>query len=115
MSTSTEENKALARSTYGAVWIQENLATVHAVLTPDFADHDRMEEATGGRWEDPQALIAIWRAAFPDVALSIADQLAKGDRVLARWRATRTNRGPFLERPPTGKRLTIRGNVAGPL
>lgn len=106
---STEANKAVVRHFYEAIWNQGDLARIDAVLAPDFVDHDPMEGATGRRGIEPKALITMWRAAFPDVALTIEDQLAEGDQVLTRWRATGTNRGSFLGRPPTGKQVTITG------
>ena len=81
---SSEANKALTRRFYEVVWNEGDLAAIDATLAPEFVDHDPMEAATGRRGPDPGTLIAIWRA-------------------------TGTNLGPFLGRPPTGKPVTITG------
>lgn len=48
-----------------------------------------------------------FRTAFPDLQLTIADEIAAGDKVVQRLTATGTHRGPFMGIPPTGKRVTM--------
>jgi steroid delta-isomerase-like uncharacterized protein len=49
--------------------------------------------------------------AFPDLHLSIEDQLVAGDRVAFRWRATGTHTGPLGAAPPTGKPIVLDGLI----
>jgi steroid delta-isomerase-like uncharacterized protein len=50
-----------------------------------------------------------YRSAFPDVAVTVDDQIAEGDRVVTRWTARGTHQGDLLGMPPTGKQATVTG------
>jgi predicted ester cyclase len=47
--------------------------------------------------------------AFPDVRVSVEDQIAEGDMVVTRWTATGTHTGELMGIPPTGRRIEISG------
>ena len=49
--------------------------------------------------------------AFPDLHLTMEDQLVQGDRVALRWRATGTHTGPLGAAPPTCKTVTLDGLI----
>jgi steroid delta-isomerase-like uncharacterized protein len=53
--------------------------------------------------------VAALRDAFPDVHITIEDQVAEGDRVVTRWTARGTHTGAFQGIPPTGKRGSMTG------
>ena len=59
--------------------------------------------------EGVKAFLRRFRAAIPDFRVSVDDLFAEGDRVAWRWTFQGTHQGPFLERPPTGKQVTIAG------
>ncbi|MBO2462640.1 ester cyclase [Actinomadura violacea] len=44
--------------------------------------------------------------AFPDVRLRIESMVAEGDRVSVRISVSATHSGPFMNIPPTGRRVT---------
>jgi len=46
-------------------------------------------------------------AAMQDLHVTIQDQVAEGDKVVTRWRATGTPQVPFAGRQPDGKRITV--------
>ena len=48
------------------------------------------------------------RAAFPDVLISVQDQIAEGDKVVTRWTAQATQQGEFMGIPPTGKQVRVK-------
>jgi predicted ester cyclase len=45
--------------------------------------------------------------AFPDLVVVVLDQLAEGDKVATRWRASGTHQGPFAGIAATGRPVTI--------
>jgi predicted ester cyclase len=51
--------------------------------------------------------VALYRAAFPDLAVAIRDQVAEGDLVMTRWEASGTHQGELLGVAPTGRRVRI--------
>jgi steroid delta-isomerase-like uncharacterized protein len=61
-----------------------------------------------GPWKD---LMAGILRAFPDLHLTIEDQLVQEDRVAFRWRATGTHTGPLGAAPATGKPVVLDGLI----
>lgn len=61
-----------------------------------------------GAWKE---LIGGLLAAFPDIRFTVEDQLAQGDRMAFRWRATGTHTGPLGTAPPTGRPVTLDGLI----
>ena len=49
--------------------------------------------------------------AFPDLRITVDDQIVAGDRVATRWTAQGTNSGPFGSMPATGRRIQISGLI----
>ena len=49
--------------------------------------------------------------AFPDLHLTIEDQLVQGDRAAFRWRASATHTEPLGAAPPTGKPVGLDGLI----
>ncbi len=53
--------------------------------------------------------VTAYRAAFPDIRVTIEDQLAEDDKVATRWTARGTHLGEFLGLAPTGDEVTVSG------
>jgi steroid delta-isomerase-like uncharacterized protein len=49
------------------------------------------------------------RQAFPDLQITVEDQIAEGDKVATRWRGRGTHQGDFLGIPSTGRPMEIAG------
>jgi steroid delta-isomerase-like uncharacterized protein len=102
-------NKALAKRLIDEAFNAGRLEVVDEVFSNDFVGHD---PALPQDMRGPAAakeLIAGYRAAFPDIRLTIEDQIAEGDRVVTRWRGTGTHRGELFGIAPTGKQATVDG------
>jgi predicted ester cyclase len=56
-----------------------------------------------------KAYIAAVRTAFPDIRFTLADLVAEGDRVAARWTLAGSQTGAFRGKPPTGDRVSVPG------
>lgn len=50
-------------------------------------------------------------AAFPDLHLTIEDQIAAGDKVATRWVAVGTNSADFGSVPATGRQVRVDGLI----
>ena len=108
---STEENKALVRREIEELFNHTgNLDVAEEVYGPYFVSHDpTMPEGIHGV-EGARQFAAGMRSAFPDLTCAIEDQVAEGDKVVSRWRATGTHQGETEEMgPPTGNRMEITG------
>jgi steroid delta-isomerase-like uncharacterized protein len=50
-------------------------------------------------------------AAFPDLRITVEDQIVSGDKVATRWTAEGTNSGAFGPVPATGRHVRINGLI----
>ena len=102
---STEQNKAIARRFYEEF---NNWEKVSSLLAPDYISY--VTGASGPLSKDQHAAMArLAMAAFPDLKLTIHEQIAEGDKVLTRLTAAGTHKGDFQGIPATGKTFSMEG------
>jgi steroid delta-isomerase-like uncharacterized protein len=53
--------------------------------------------------------VVMYRNAFPDLRITVDEQIAEGDIVVTRWTATGRNEGELMGMPATGKQATTAG------
>jgi steroid delta-isomerase-like uncharacterized protein len=106
----SEQNKTLARRGLEEVWNQGKLSTIDELVASSATYHD--PNVPGGKFTGPDGLrqfVQIYRTAFPDVRISVNDQIADGDKVVTRWTATGTQKGQLMGIAPTNKHATVTG------
>ncbi len=106
----SEQNKALARRSIEEIWNQGKLAVIDELTALNATFHD--PNVPGGKFTGPEGVkqfVQIYRAAFPDVRITINDQIAEGDKVVTRWTATGTHKGELMGIAPTNKHATVTG------
>ena len=96
---SSEANKALARRIVEEMWNTKNLNVVDEVYSPEF----------GGGHEATKQFVTAHLATFPDLHITIQDQIAENDLVATRYVMSGTQQGEFANIPPTGKQFTVTG------
>ena len=105
----TENNKAIARLLTEEVFNRGNLAVADKIIAPDFVHHDpNTKEFRSG----PEGFKRFWggyRAAFPDLHITIEQQIAEGDLVVDRWTGTGTHQAELMGIAATGKKVTLSG------
>lgn len=104
----SEENKAVSRRVLEESFNQGNLAVIDELVSADYVDHDLPPGLPDGP-EGFKQLVAMYRAAFPDVQMAIEDVVAEGDKVVIRWTARGTHQGELMGIPPTNKQVTVTG------
>ena len=103
-----EENKAIANRYYKEIWSQGKLDVIDEIFASDFVHHEPIVgEVRGPGGFKKYASILL--TAFPDVQLTIEDQIAEGDKVVTRWTCTATHKGELIGIPPTGVQVTWTG------
>jgi steroid delta-isomerase-like uncharacterized protein len=103
------ENKAIARRLLEEAFNSGNLDVVDELVAPEFVNHDAaLPEPTTGI-EATKASIAGYRDAFPDLRLTIEQQVAEGEFVTTRWSARGTHQGDLMGMAATGKQATVTG------
>jgi steroid delta-isomerase-like uncharacterized protein len=97
------------------IWIEGlnrgDVSAADASFAPDCVVHMTgvPEPLRGvGAWKDFMAVILN---AFPDLCITIEDQVVQGDRVAFRWSATGTHTGPLGAAPATGKAVAVDGLI----
>ena len=103
----SERNKAIVRRAYEDVYSRGNLAVIEELVSSDFVVHLPAEDLHGQ--DALTGFVTSLRDAFPDLEMSIDDQIADGDMVVTRWTGRGTHAGTFQGLPPTGKRATLSG------
>jgi len=100
-------NAEIDRSYVERVLNGGDLDAIDEIMAPDYVGHVAgMPDAD--RAGDKQ-LIGMLRTAFPDLHVTLEDQIVAGDRVVHRLRAEGTHRGEFQGIPATGRRVTVTG------
>jgi len=88
--------------------IYEAINTGNVALLEKFVAPDYVEHSEGFRGVEPfQQQITAFRAAFPDLHVSIDDLLTDGDRFASRTTVTGTHTGDLMGMPATGQRISV--------
>lgn len=103
---SAEDNKALVRRYLEEVWHQGNIGAVDGFLAPHYQRY-LSPTAAPLTLDGQQQRLTGFRAAFPDIQLTIEDMFAAGDRVAFRSTMRGTHQGVFQGIAPTGKQVTV--------
>src|SRR5689334_20918643 len=96
----SEQHKAIVRRFFDEVWNQQKLEVIEEIFASTIIFNGHPIERTA-----LQQIIASRRAAFPDIHVTVDDQIAEGDKVSTRrtWRAT--HQGTYRGIAPTGKHV----------
>lgn len=84
-----------------------NLAIYDELVAPDFYNHTAHDGRTPGPEGARHFFTQVLRPAFPDLRVTIHDQVAEGDQVVTRKSYQATHQGTFLGVPPTGKKVSF--------
>jgi steroid delta-isomerase-like uncharacterized protein len=88
---------------------RRNIDAVDEIYASGFVGHDpAMPEDVRGV-EGAREFYGMYQSAFPDVQITIEEQVAEGDTVATRWTARGTHQGELLGVPPSGNRVEVAG------
>jgi len=107
--SSASENKALVRRWLDEVFTGGVFSRLGEIFTQPYVLHDPSfpEEVRG--FDGIRRYVGAYRAAFPDLRVSVEDHVAEADTVATRWAARGTHRGEFLGMAPTGAEVAVSG------
>jgi len=103
----SERNKAQVRRVIEEVYNRGDLNVVDEVAASDLVIRIGSEEIRGHH--EIKRYVAGLRTGFPDLNLTIEDQIAEGDMVVTRWTARGTHAGEFQGIPATGREVRVAG------
>jgi steroid delta-isomerase-like uncharacterized protein len=107
-----ETNKTVSRRFFEEVWNKGNLSVLDEIITKDHVNSGpgTISGLPNGP-EGSKQFVTAYRNAFPDLHLTIDEQIAEGDKVVTRWTAQGTHQGELAGLPATGKSSTVSGIV----
>lgn len=105
----SETNKNVFRRLIEEVWNKGNPKVTDELFTPNYTHHDASTPDVGRGPDSEKKRATLYRAAFPDLRLTIEDIIAEGETVVARWSCRGTHRGDLSGISPTGKQVNITG------
>ncbi len=103
-----EENKAIFRRYIEEVWNRTNLELVDEIFDR-YLSHQPDGSTLERGPEDVKRFVGEFRTAFPDLHLSIEDQIAEGDKVVIRATFRGTHQREFRGMAPAGKEIEVKG------
>ena len=101
-----EDRKAVARRVFDEILGQGKFEVAEVIYAPDFVNHGLNKDAT---LQQDQEAARGWRAAAPDLRMTVQMVLAEGELVTVVWVGEGTNTGVGNGLPATGKRVKARG------
>jgi steroid delta-isomerase-like uncharacterized protein len=105
----TDDPKRVSRQVLEEVFDRGRLDVADELFAPNFVGHDPALPAPTTGVEAFKELVTGYRTAFPDLHVTVDEQVAEGTRVVTRWTAVGTHKGDLWGMTPTGKQATVTG------
>lgn len=105
----SDANKSLSRRVIDEIFNEGKLEVADEIVAADSISHDPALPEPASGPEGLKQVVTGYRAAFPDLSVTIDDQIAEGDRVVTRWTARGTHEGDLWSIAATGKQGTVTG------
>ncbi len=104
----TQQNKATYRRFIQEVFNEGHIDAVEELLSPEYVLHEAAPGTPPGR-EGVRQIVSTFRAAFPDLEITIEDQVAEEDKVCSLTTMRGTHRGSIYGVAGTGKKVSVTG------
>jgi steroid delta-isomerase-like uncharacterized protein len=111
MPSSFATHQLLSRFMIEKVLNDGELDFLDVLMAPDAITHE-MEIFSSSAARGPETVrqfVEIFRWAFPDLKMTILDQLADGDRVTTRWRMEGTQSRRLMGIAPSHRPMSVEG------
>jgi predicted ester cyclase len=102
---SVEQNKAIIRRGFEEGINQNKAQVFDESIAASYVNHDMPAPVPGP--EGFKMVVGMFRAAFPDLHVTLEDVLGEGDKVATRGYFTGTHQGDFNGIPATGKQIKV--------
>jgi predicted ester cyclase len=106
-------NKAAATKLFTSGWNKGDFAVLDEMIPMTALDHSTIPGKSPEKGPASfKSIIGMFRAAIPDIHLTIEDEVAEGDKVVHRWTLTGTHTGtPLFGVPAKSEKLTFSGTT----
>jgi predicted ester cyclase len=106
---SVEGNKALIRRVLDEAINQGNVDIIDELIASPCASQNGNGTVNEVGLQHIKQIIKMFRKAFPNLQVTVDEQIAKGDKVVTRWTLRGTHMDELLGLPPTGRQITVGG------
>ena len=103
-----DDNIAKTRRFMDGVFNKGNMKAAEEFMSASFVEHDPFPGQGPGVEGFKQGMSAF-RQAFPDLQIQVDDIFADGEKVVAKSTMMGTHKGTFMNMPPTGKQINVKG------
>ena len=107
---SADTHQAIARRFIREVVDEGNFALVAELLAPTYVFHF-LGTPTAGDWESYKLVSTLFHDAFPDLQVTLEEQLVQGDVVVTSVTCHGTQQSDFQGILPSGKPVTFGGII----
>ena len=104
-----EAMKKLADRMWHDVWNAGKLDVVDEIIAPDYVGHIPGQPDVVKGPEGFKQMVAMYRAGFPDLHLTVEDIISDDSKVVIRWTSRGTNSVDFMGVPATHKSIEVPG------
>jgi steroid delta-isomerase-like uncharacterized protein len=104
----TTKNVQITKKFFEEVFNKGDISAADKYVANDINDHDPFK-GVSPNLEGFKEGLSRMRSAFPDLNLKIDDIIASNDKVVVRTTATGTQKGEFMGKPATGKKISMEG------
>jgi predicted SnoaL-like aldol condensation-catalyzing enzyme len=101
-----DKNKAIVRRVFTDILSQGKFEVTSEIYANDYVNHGTTKDLG---LDESQANYRGWRAAFPDLEMTVEKEIEEGDLVTVLWRGRGTNTGVGNGLNATGKKVDGRG------
>ena len=108
-SAMTEANKKVSRRLIEEAFNEGRYETIDELVASSFTQHDPSSPVPVEGVDGLRGFIDVYRTSFPDLKVTIEEQIAEGDRVATRWSAIGTHQADLMGISATGKQATVTG------
>ena len=102
---SKEKSKSVVLRFVEEVQNQHDISAIDELFSPDFVDHSGI--STQPNLDGTKQFFTMFFTAFPDIRVTVHDQIVEGDKVWSRKTFNGTHQGKFMGIPPTNKPVEI--------
>ena len=111
MPTNATSHQLLCHFMVEKVFNEGELDLLDLLMSPDAVNHD-LEIFGPSAARGPESVrqfVRVFRSAFPDLRITVIDQLGDGDRVATRWKMEGTQKNRLMGIEATNRSISVEG------
>lgn len=105
--TSATEPGAQMRRIIGEIWNAGNLGSTGELVSDEYVMRNPTLDLDAQGQDGFKNVVRTFRSSFPDLEVTIEDQITEAETVAVRYRVEGTHQGDFLGIPPTGTEIAV--------